>query len=146
MAPTFFDPTLLRTFLAVADTLSFTRAAETLGITQPAVSQHVRRLETAAGRQLLVRDTRSVSLTDNGEAMRDMAEAGLGVAMLPGFIALPAITAGRLEEIMPGLHTHDLPITAVWPPVQPMPQKLRVFVDHLVAAFADGSPWQTPGG
>ncbi|GAB3711642.1 LysR substrate-binding domain-containing protein [Mariniluteicoccus flavus] len=73
MAPTFYDPSLLRTFLAVADTLSFTRAAETLGITQPAVSQHVRRLETAAGRQLLVRDTRSVSLTDNGEAMRGFA-------------------------------------------------------------------------
>ncbi|NNG21380.1 LysR family transcriptional regulator [Naumannella sp. ID2617S] len=68
-----FDPALLRGFLAVADTRSFTRAAEQLGISQPAVSQQVRRLEQAAGRQLVVRDTRSVSLTDNGEAMRGFA-------------------------------------------------------------------------
>ncbi|OYN94944.1 LysR substrate-binding domain-containing protein [Enemella evansiae] len=70
---THFDPALLRGFLAVADTGSFTRAAEQLGISQPAVSQQVRRLEQAAGRQLVVRDTRSVALTDNGEAMRGFA-------------------------------------------------------------------------
>jgi len=68
-----FDPTLLRTFLAVANGLSFTRAAEQLGLSQPTVSQHVRRLEDAAGRQLIQRDTRSVSLTDNGEAMAGFA-------------------------------------------------------------------------
>lgn len=68
-----FDPTLLRTFLAVANGLSFTRAAEQLGLSQPTVSQHVRRLEDAAGRQLVQRDTRSVALTDNGEAMAGFA-------------------------------------------------------------------------
>ncbi|ACQ80726.1 transcriptional regulator, LysR family [Beutenbergia cavernae DSM 12333] len=70
-----FDPTHLRTFLAVARTLSFTQAAAQLGISQPSVSQHVRRLEEAAGRQLLVRDTRAVSLTDNGEAMAGFARS-----------------------------------------------------------------------
>jgi DNA-binding transcriptional LysR family regulator len=68
-----FDPVLLRTFLAVVDGLSFTRAAEQLGISQPTVSQHVRRLEEAAGRQLIRRDTRTVELTDNGEAMAGFA-------------------------------------------------------------------------
>jgi len=70
-----FDPIQLRTFLAVATGLSFTRAAEQLGLSQPTVSQHVRRLEQAAGRQLITRDTRSVSLTDNGEAMAGFARA-----------------------------------------------------------------------
>src|SRR5438128_1366602 len=51
-----FDPVLLRTFLAVARGLSFTRAAEQLGLSQPTVSQHVRRLEEAAKRQLVRRD------------------------------------------------------------------------------------------
>lgn len=68
-----FDPTLLRTFLAVSQTLSFTQTARQLGLSQPTVSQHVRRLEEAAGRQLVARDTRAVSLTDNGEAMAGFA-------------------------------------------------------------------------
>ncbi len=70
-----FDPVLLRTFLSVANGLSFTRAAEQLGLSQPTVSQHVRRLEDSAGRQLVKRDTRSVSLTDNGEAMAGFARS-----------------------------------------------------------------------
>ncbi|GAB3563822.1 LysR substrate-binding domain-containing protein [Spelaeicoccus albus] len=68
-----FDPVLLRTFLVVAQTLNFTEAGRRLELSQPTVSQHVRRLEAAAGRQLIARDTREVTLTDNGEAM-----AGLG--------------------------------------------------------------------
>lgn len=68
-----FDPVLLRTYLAVVEGLSFTRAAEQLGLSQPTVSQHVRRLEQAAGRQLVSRDTRTVRLTDNGEAMAGFA-------------------------------------------------------------------------
>lgn len=70
-----FDPIHLRTFLAVTRTLSFTKAAAQLGISQPSVSQHVRRLEEAAGRQLLQRDTRGVALTDNGEAMAGFARS-----------------------------------------------------------------------
>nr|WP_174257859.1 LysR substrate-binding domain-containing protein [Phytoactinopolyspora alkaliphila] len=65
----------MRTFLAVARTLSFTGAAAQLGISQPTVSQHVRRLEESAGRQLLNRDTRTVVLTDNGQAMAGFARS-----------------------------------------------------------------------
>ena len=70
-----YDPTHLRSFLAVAQTRSFTRAAARLGVGQPAVSQHVRRLEAATGRVLLHRDTRSVALTTDGEAMIGFAAA-----------------------------------------------------------------------
>jgi len=70
-----FDPVLLRTFLAVAETGSFTRAAQRLQLSQPTVSQHVRRLETAAGRILIDRDTRQVRLTDNGDAMAGFARS-----------------------------------------------------------------------
>lgn len=70
-----FDPDLLATFLAVADTGSFTRAAERLGLSQPTVSQHVARLEKAAGRTLVDRDTRQVRLTDNGDAMAGFARS-----------------------------------------------------------------------
>ncbi|GAB3608749.1 LysR substrate-binding domain-containing protein [Humibacter ginsengisoli] len=70
-----FDPDLLATFLAVAETGSFTRAAERLGLSQPTVSQHVARLEKAAGRMLVDRDTRQVRLTDNGDAMAGFARS-----------------------------------------------------------------------
>ncbi|MCQ9164754.1 MULTISPECIES: LysR substrate-binding domain-containing protein [unclassified Arthrobacter] len=68
-----FDPVQLKSFLAVAETRNFTRAAERLGISQPTVSQHVRKLEQAAGRVLVARDTRDVRLTDNGDAMAGFA-------------------------------------------------------------------------
>ena len=64
-----YEPELLRTFLAVAHALSFTRAAAALGLRQSTVSQHVRRLEEAVGRELFVRDTRKVVLTADGEAL-----------------------------------------------------------------------------
>ncbi len=64
-----YDPQLLTTFLAVEQTGSFTQAAARLGIHQPTVSQHIRRLEQQAGRILVERDTHSVSMTTDGEAM-----------------------------------------------------------------------------
>ncbi|MFI1796250.1 LysR family transcriptional regulator [Streptomyces sp. NPDC020379] len=70
-----FDPVQLRTFLAVAQTLSFTQAARRLGLRQSTVSQQVRRLEAAAGRQLFARDTHGVELTEDGEAMLGFARA-----------------------------------------------------------------------
>ena len=49
------DPVLLRSFVAVADSQNFTRAAERLHLTQSTVSQQVRRLEESLGCQLLDR-------------------------------------------------------------------------------------------
>ncbi|HZY77349.1 MAG TPA: LysR substrate-binding domain-containing protein [Jatrophihabitantaceae bacterium] len=68
-----YDPEQLRTFLAVAQSLSFTQAATVLGLRQPTVSQHVRKLEQAVGRPLFVRDTRRVTLTADGEALTGFA-------------------------------------------------------------------------
>ncbi|MFJ8357891.1 LysR substrate-binding domain-containing protein [Streptomyces sp. NPDC093984] len=74
-----YDPSHLRTFLAVAQTLSFTQAARRLGLRQSTVSQHVRRLEDATGRPLFLRDTHSVELTEDGEAMLGFARRILEV-------------------------------------------------------------------
>ncbi|MEU6604438.1 LysR substrate-binding domain-containing protein [Streptomyces shenzhenensis] len=74
-----YEPSQLRTFLAVAQTLSFTQAARRLGLRQSTVSQHVRRLEDATGRQLFTRDTHSVELTEDGEAMLGFARRILAV-------------------------------------------------------------------
>jgi len=59
----------LRAFVAVGQALSFTRAAETLGVTPSALSQVVRTFEDRIGVRLLNRTTRSVSLTEAGETL-----------------------------------------------------------------------------
>jgi DNA-binding transcriptional LysR family regulator len=69
------DPILLRTFLDVSRARSFSAAGRGLGLGQPAVSQHIRRLEQQVGRRMFVRDTHSVTLTPDGEAMVAFAEA-----------------------------------------------------------------------
>ena len=56
----------LRAFLAVAGYLSFSRAADQLGVSPSALSQMVRAFEQSVGVQLLNRTTRSVALTDAG--------------------------------------------------------------------------------
>ena len=65
------DLTHIRSFLAVADAGSFTRAAEVLCLTQQAVSAHVRRLETHLGLELVERTTRRVTLTTAGAAFAE---------------------------------------------------------------------------
>lgn len=69
---------LLRYFLAVAEALNFTRAAEAIGIAQPALSAQIRQLEAQLGVQLLNRTTRSVELTEAGHAVRELGPAALG--------------------------------------------------------------------
>jgi LysR family glycine cleavage system transcriptional activator len=58
----------LRTFEAAARHLSFTAASRELGLTQTAVSQHIKALETKLGQNLFIRRAKSVQLTDIGQA------------------------------------------------------------------------------
>ena len=60
---------LLRTFVTVIEVASFTRAAEILGRTQPAVSLQVQRLEQLVGHSLIKREGKNVALTERGEAL-----------------------------------------------------------------------------
>lgn len=64
-----FDSEVLRSFVAVAETLSFSEAARRLGVSQSTISQRIGRLERQTGRVLLVRDTHSVAVSDGGSLM-----------------------------------------------------------------------------
>jgi len=63
----------LEHFLAVAEEHSFTRAAERVHRTQPAISQSVKKLEDAVGLPLFARDMPDLTLTEAGQALVDYA-------------------------------------------------------------------------
>jgi molybdate transport repressor ModE-like protein len=129
------DPRRLLVFREVARTGSLAGAARVLGWTQPAVSQHVRRLEETAGTPLVVRAGRGVSLTEAGrvllrhaDAVADRLEAAAqDLAALAGLqtgrvrvaafptaaaVLLPPVLAALLQRA-PGL---DVRLTELEPP------------------------------
>lgn len=68
-----FEDFRLRIFMAVAEKGSFTLAAKTLGVSQPAVSQNIAELEKSLGAELFLRRKGSVTLTPKGAAFKEYA-------------------------------------------------------------------------
>jgi len=73
------DTDQLRSFLAIVDTGSFTRAAERVHKTQSAVSMHIKRLEERLGRALFDKQGRGVRLSEDGEKLVDYARRMLQI-------------------------------------------------------------------
>ncbi|MFS0696250.1 LysR family transcriptional regulator [Streptomyces nitrosporeus] len=85
------DPRLLRSFVAVAEDLHFTRAAARLYVAQQALSRDIRRLERELGGALFARTTRQVALTPEGERLLPYARRVLDAhAALTAAFADPA--------------------------------------------------------
>lgn len=57
----------LETFITVCEVKNFTKAGEILGLTQPAVSQHVKKLEEELGTQIFLRKKGEIVLSQEGE-------------------------------------------------------------------------------
>ncbi len=87
------DLNALAVFALVAEERSFRAAADRLGVTRSAVSQTIRRLEEGLGIALVLRTTRSVGLTEAGEALR--AEIAPGLAEMNAALARAAQLTGR---------------------------------------------------
>jgi DNA-binding transcriptional LysR family regulator len=105
----------VRSFVAVAQLKSFTRAATLLHLSQPALTVQIRRLEDALGVRLLDRNTRAVDLTRVGRDLmpvfqrllreldavildtRDLAAKRRGIVRIP---SLPSFAAGVLPEVI----------------------------------------------
>jgi epsilon-lactone hydrolase len=118
----------LRAFVEVADGLSFSRAAERLFISAPALSRQIRTLERVVGCQLFRRSTHQVELTLAGEALLDSTHEIL--AALERGIAATRAVGGQLDARMRGL----------WEPVVEAPglgdiSAQRLALETMMAQF-----------
>lgn len=78
---------------------------------------------------------------DNGDMLVAAAAAGLGLVVLPTFIAASAIAAGTLVTVLP---EHPLPDSALWavmPPGRAATARVRSLVTHLAARFGPEPQW-----
>ncbi|WP_260474732.1 LysR family transcriptional regulator [Streptomyces sp. WAC 05379] len=94
----------LRYFVAVAEELHFTRAAERLYVSQPALSKQVRALERHLGVELFRRDPQGVTLTEAGAALLPHARRVLD-AWSEGAAALEAARVAARSTLVVGMST-----------------------------------------
>src|SRR3569833_1290970 len=206
-------------FTKVAETKSFTGAADALGLPKSTVSRKLAQLEERLGVRLVQRTTRKLALTDIGEmyyerckgivhdvleaeklvtdmqatprgrlritatvdfstrwlgdivasflaqhseinieheatdevvdliddgyyvAVRDVALAGGGVALLSEFMIADDLAAGRRVRVLPEWRTRLTEVHAVYPARHNLPPRLTLFLDHLAKALSP-PPWE----
>lgn len=87
---------------------------------------------------------RSRVTANNGEIMRDMALAGLGLAILPLFIVHEQLREGRLVNALAAAVPLADTIYALYPPTRHLSRRVRALIDHLIAALGDRPPWEPP--
>jgi LysR family transcriptional regulator, glycine cleavage system transcriptional activator len=90
----------LRTFLTIAETLSFRAAARALVLAPAVVSERVRQLEAALGAQLFRRTTRSVALTPQGQALIPYARRAMEAMLDCGRAAGERLPPARAELVL----------------------------------------------
>jgi DNA-binding transcriptional LysR family regulator len=79
--------------------------------------------------------------TNNGEMLRAAARAGLGICLLPSFIAAPAIEDGSVVPILRDFALEEGALHAVMPPGRAVTARVRALVDFLVARFGPEPSW-----
>ena len=113
----------LRYFLKVAERQNFTRASEDLGITQPALSRSIAKLEVELGQPIFERQSRNVALTDAGRLFQSRAEQ------------IMALVDDTLTELTDNGETGRVRVGAI-PTIAPffLPTVLRDFHDRFPLA------------
>jgi DNA-binding transcriptional LysR family regulator len=84
---------------------------------------------------------RSRLRANNGELLRAAAVAGLGICILPSFIAAPAIESGALTALLLDYPLEEGALHAVMPPGKAVTARVRALVDFLAARFGPEPAW-----
>jgi DNA-binding transcriptional LysR family regulator len=135
---------LLRTLVAVVDLRSFTKAAAKLGVTQPAVSAQIKRLQFLLGGDLFDHNVQGVSLTPQGELVVSYARRLLSIndqivnisasGLRPDLVIRVGTPSEYIASIMPGFLAQ---FRARWPDVR---FNVRTdFYDPLVRELRSGN-------
>ena len=77
---------------------------------------------------------------DSGEALRDAAVAGLGIALLPDFLIAGDLAAGRLRQVLAELDLGEASIVTIYPTRRLLEPRVRRFIDLLVDELGGGPP------
>ena len=80
-------------------------------------------------------------VANNGELMRGAAVASLGLLMVPEFIVADALRNGTLTRVLPGCRPVSTALHALYPRDRHGSPRIRVVVEHLVAAMKPRPPW-----
>src|SRR5947209_7446102 len=134
----------LETFLAVAQTGSFSTAAAQVHRTQPAVSQMVRKLEEEVGEPLFDRSTRDGMLTDAGKVLEEYAQKMLNLrrearASLEELRQFQRGTLASSIADQVSAHTVELGVLS-FRPESSLLQSIAVFCDQLTFVVPPGHP------
>lgn len=94
------------------------------------------------GREVRVR-LNAVMTTNSGEALMAAARQGVGLAVVPSFLARADLESGRIEPILMDWSLPEYHVFAVYPHRRFLSPKVRVFVEALRTHFGDGTrdPW-----
>lgn len=80
------------------------------------------------------------AVADNGDLLAILAEAGMGITLLPRFIVQESVDAGRLVEVLPEWKAPTISVNALFPASRRVPQKTRRFIDFLSDRLGDSAP------
>ncbi len=78
---------------------------------------------------------------NNGEMIRSLLLAGLGIALLPTFLVGSELRSGRLEAVLNGRIEADTTIWAVTPHRKLLTTKVRLLLEHLARGCGERPPW-----
>jgi len=141
----------LRTFVAVAETLNFTRAAERLSVGQQAVSKTIGQLEAELGVELVERTTREVSLTKAGmklletgkpaleavdSAFASASEVGHGLTGRVQIGHSPAIVASEVQAAIEALRSRSPDLAISVHQIRPGEMESRLLAGELDLVLA----------
>ncbi|MDD3484686.1 LysR family transcriptional regulator [Azovibrio restrictus] len=79
---------------------------------------------------------------NNGDALLEAAERGLGITCQPTFITAEAVRAGRLLQLLPDFPLPELDIHALFPGHRYLPHRVRVLADYLAERIGSPPFWE----